>query len=129
MGGMNNQAPASNGPPQNTNMSSGSSSAMGSPSGGLADVLQVRMEILDQKNQLSLLEDQLKTELARFNSLLNRDHNIEIEIPDTLTMERLTIPSGNVSDSILSRNPMLATWPSAIRSCSSRGRPLVRSTV
>jgi outer membrane protein TolC len=66
------------------------------------------MEILDQKNQLSLLEDQLKTEVARFNALMNRDQNLEIEIPDTLTMENISIPAGAVSDSILSRNPMLA---------------------
>ena len=108
MGGMNNQTPASNQPQQNSNMSSGSSSAMGSQSVGLADVLRVRMEILDQKNQLALLKDQLKTEEANFNSLLNRDQNSAIEIPDSLKMETLSVSKLAVADSILSNNPMLA---------------------
>jgi outer membrane protein TolC len=106
MGGMNNQ-PAASVQPQ-SGMSSGASGGMGSKSTGLADVLQIRMEILDQKNQLSLLKDQLKTEEANFNSLLNRDQNIEIGIPDSLKMETLSVSDLAVADSILSNNPMLA---------------------
>ena len=106
MDGMNNQ-PAASGQPQ-SGMSAGSSVGMGSKSTGLADVLRVRMEILDQKNQLSLLKDQLKTEEANFNSLLNRDQNLEIEIPDSLKMESLSVSVLAVADSILSNNPMLA---------------------
>jgi len=106
MGSMNSQ-PAASGQPQ-SGMSAGSSGGMGSKSTGLADVLQVRMEILDQKNQLSLLKDQLKTGEANFNSLLNRDQNLEIEIPDSLKMETLSVSALAVADSILSNNPMLA---------------------
>jgi len=106
MGGMNSQ-PAASGQTQ-SGMSAGSSGGMGSKSTGLADVLQIRMEILDQKNQLSLLKDQLKTEEANFNSLLNRDQNLEIEIPDSLKMETLSVSALAVADSILSNNPMLA---------------------
>jgi outer membrane protein TolC len=108
MGGMNNQPAATSQPPANSSMSSGSSSQMGSKSGGLTDVLQVRMEILDQKNQLFLLEDQIKTEHANFNSLLNRDQSIAIEIPDSLEMETLSVPGLAVADSILGNNPMLS---------------------
>jgi len=102
-----NSQPAAAGQSQSA-MSSGASGGMGSKSTGLADVLQVRMEILDQKNQLALLKDQLKTEEANFNSLLNRDQNIEIEIPDSLKMETLSVSAMAVADSILSNNPMLA---------------------
>jgi outer membrane protein TolC len=106
MGGMNSQ-PAASVQPQ-SGMSSGTSGGMGSKPTGLADVLRVRMEILDQKNQLSLLKDQLKTEEASFNSLLNRDQNSAIKIPDSLKMETLSVSELTVADSILSNNPMLA---------------------
>jgi outer membrane protein TolC len=108
MGGMNSQPAASGQQQTGSNMSAGSSGGMGSKSTGLADVLQVRMEILDQKNQLSLLKDQLKTEEANFNLLLNRDQNSAIEIPDSLRMEMLSVSALAVADSILSNNPMLA---------------------
>ena len=106
MVGMNSQPAAS--VQTQSGMSGGSSGVMGSKSTGLADVLQVRMEILDQKNQLSLLKDQLKTEEANFNSLLNRDQNLEIDIPDSLKMETLSVSALVVADSIMSNNPMLA---------------------
>ncbi len=108
MGGMNNQPAVFNQPQPNAGMSSGASGGMGSKPTGLADVLRVRMEILDQINQLSLLKDQIKTEEANFNSLLNRDQNSSIEIPDTLKMETLSVSKLTVADSILSNNPMLA---------------------
>jgi outer membrane protein TolC len=106
MGGMNSQAAASVQP--QSGMSSVTSGGMGSKPTGLADVLRVRMEILDQKYQLTLLKDQLKTEEVNFNLLLNRDQNLEIDIPDTLKMETLSVSAMVVADSILSNNPMLA---------------------
>jgi outer membrane protein TolC len=110
MGGMNKQQAGSNQPQLGSNMSSASSGGMGSKPTGLADVLRVKMEILDQKNQLSLLKDQLKTEEANFNSLLNRDQNIEIDVPDSLEMETISVSNLAVADSILSNNPMLAMF-------------------
>jgi outer membrane protein TolC len=110
MSGMNNQQAISNQPQSNTAMPTGASPGMGSKPTGLADVLQVRMEILDQKNQLSLLTDKLKTEEANFNSLLNRDQTSEIDIPDSLKMETLSVSALSVADSILSNNPMLAMF-------------------
>jgi outer membrane protein TolC len=106
MGGMNSQAAASVQP--QSGMSSVTSGGMGSKPTGLADVLRVRMEILDQKYQLTLLNDQLKTEEVNFNLLLNRDQNLEIDIPDSLKMETLSVSAMVVADSILSNNPMLA---------------------
>ena len=110
MGGMNNQPAASGQQQTGSNMSSGTSGGMDSKPTGLADVLRVRMEILDQKNQLLLLKDQLKTEEANFNSLLSRDQNIEIDVPDSLKMETLSVSALAVADSILGNNPMLAMF-------------------
>lgn len=118
MGGMNNQPAALGQPQPGSNMSSVSSNGMGSKPTGLADILRIRMEILDQKNQLLLLKDQLKTEEANFNSLLNRDQNIEIDVPDTLKMEILSVAALAVADSILSNNPMLAMLDAEGRSYS-----------
>lgn len=105
MDGMNNQAAVSAQAKSAPSMPSG---GMSSKPTGLADVLRIRMEILDQKNQLALVMDQLKTETASFNSLLNRDQNLEIEIPDSLKMETLSVPALSAADSILQNNPMLA---------------------
>ncbi len=110
MSGMNNQSAASGQPQPVSSMSSASSAGMGSESTGLADVLRIRMEILDQKNQLLLLKDQLKTEEANFNSLLNRDLDSDIEIPDSLEMETLSVAELAIADSILRNNPMLAMF-------------------
>lgn len=110
MGGMNSQPAASGQPQPGSNMSSASSGGMDSKPTGLADVLQVRMEILDQKNQLLLLKDQLKTEEANFNSLLNRDQNSKIEIPDSLEIDSLSMSELALADSILLNNPMLSMF-------------------
>ena len=107
MSGMNNQPSVSGQTLPDTKMSSG---GMSSKSTGLADVLRIRMDILDQKNQLSLLTDRLKTEKANFNSLLNRDQDSNIEIPDSLEMETISVSELAIADSILRNNPMLAMF-------------------
>lgn len=106
-GGMNDQKSTLNKQQFNSNMPSGGGGEMLSKQTGLSDVLRVRMEILDQKNQLELLKDKLKTETANFNSFLNRDLNTLIEIEDTIKMEKLTVPVLTVADSIILHNPML----------------------
>ena len=110
MSGMNNQQAVSSQPQSNAGMATGAAPGMGIKPTGLADVLRIRMEILDQKNQLLLLSDKLKTGEANFNSLLNRDQNSEIEIPDSLKMETLSVSALSVADSILSNNPMLGMF-------------------
>jgi outer membrane protein TolC len=108
MGGMNNntQSPQSTQP--SNSMPSGGGSAMGSKQTGLSDVLRIRMEILDQQNRLSLLKDQLKTEQANFNSLLNRKTGTEIQLSNTIKREELPVPVLAVADSMMKNNPMLS---------------------
>ncbi|MEI6750700.1 MAG: TolC family protein, partial [Bacteroidota bacterium] len=40
--------------------------------------------------------------------LLNQDQNSEVEIPDTMKMESLSVPLLAIADSIVAKNPMLA---------------------
>lgn len=84
------------------------SGTMDGKQGGLQDVLRIKLEILDQENRLSLLLDQRLTEETNFNSMLNRDLNIQVEITDSLMMLTLPVPLEEISDSILNNNPMLA---------------------
>jgi len=94
--------------PASETSSGGMPSTMRSQQTGLQDVLQVKMDILDQKNRQDLLNDQRQTEQARFNALMNRDTNIQVSISDSLIKE--TLPAGKLAlaDSILANNPMLS---------------------
>ncbi len=84
------------------------SGSMDSPQGGLQDVLQIKLEILEQQNRLALLMDQRKTEESKFNSLLNQDLDSQVEITDSLRIKSLPATRQVISDSILHNNPMLA---------------------
>lgn len=75
---------------------------------GLQDVLRVKMEILDQKSRLALLNDQRQTEQARFNALLNRDTNTPVMVSGSLVKQPLPAGKPALADSILVNNPMLA---------------------
>ncbi len=72
------------------------------------DVLRVQIEKEDLQVQLALLKDQLRTNEAQFNELLNRDKNLTVEIADTLTVSPFQIDEGALSQRILSRNPKLS---------------------
>ena len=106
MGGntYNNQSAASN--QQNTSMQSNS---MGATSGGsgLADLYRIQIEIGELENNISLLKNQHNTIIARFNSLLNRPLQSVVLLPDTLKPDSLGVALLEVSDSILTNNPML----------------------
>ncbi len=84
------------------------STGMNTATGGLQNVLRIRMEILEQKNRVAQLKDQRKTEESSFNALLNRNLNIPVEISQELEMKLLPSDRLALSDSILARNPMLA---------------------
>ena len=87
-------------------MSSGA--AMGNKGGGLKDVLQVKMEILDQQNKLDLLNDRLLTAKTEFNALLNRDLQTSFIVGEQLEQVELPANKLAIADSILTNNPMLA---------------------
>lgn len=108
MGGNTNQTPSGNVQQSAKNMSSGASANMGANQSGLTDVLRVKIEILEQNDQLLLLQNQKKTEEANFNALLNRDQTTEVIITDTVQLNILTVGQIAIIDTTLARNPMLA---------------------
>ena len=74
---------------------------------GLADLYRIQMEIGELENNISLLKDQQTTQIARFNSLLNRPSLSLVMLPETMKNSVLNIPILAGSDSMLSNNPML----------------------
>ena len=83
-------------------------SGMSNKEPGLQDVLRVKMEILEQRDKLEWLRDQLKTAKLSFNALLNSDPETEISLPDSLPQAELPAEQLALADSILQHNPMLA---------------------
>ena len=75
---------------------------------GLTDLYRLQIETIDLENNIALLNDEKKVLIARFNSLLNRDTQELVTIPDTLISNALHIPLLKVTDSILTQNPMLS---------------------
>lgn len=84
MGGMNmgsgsNIAPAAN---PSMNMSSGGS--MGGMDGGsgsgMSEVLRIQLEIAEIENNIESLHSQIKAEKAKFNALLNREANENVDL-------------------------------------------------
>jgi outer membrane protein TolC len=85
---------------------SGGSSSMGSKGSGMVDVLRVQMEIAELENRVSVTQDLLGTEMALFNSLLNRSPETAVSVPDRLQQVVLNVDLNVLSDS-LKNNPML----------------------
>ena len=84
-------------------------SSMGSSSGGsgLSDVYRIQIEIGDLQNNINLLNNQLVTISAQFNSYLNRPQATIVNVPDSVTIESFEPSLLAISDSILKNNPML----------------------
>jgi outer membrane protein TolC len=84
-------------------------SSMGSSSGGsgLSDVYRIQIEIGELQNNINLLNNQLVTISAQFNSYLNRPQATIVSVPDSVTIERFEPSLLAISDSILRNNPML----------------------
>jgi len=138
--GINGAGPADGTSPGNTNASGGSmggmnaapgtaqsagsgnmqpepmTEGMGSKQSGLQDVLRVKMEILEQKSKLALLQDQRQTVETSFNALLNRDLAVRVQIRDSLVIQPLPFAKLAIADSILRNNPMLAMLGNEVRS-------------
>ncbi|MDR3706059.1 MAG: TolC family protein [Paludibacteraceae bacterium] len=105
MGGADNATPAG--------ISSGSmntgGSAMGSSSGGagLTDLYRVKMDIGELENNIASLQSKKRSLTAKFNAYLNRQAEIPVSIPDTLSEEPYQMPE-KITDSLFANNPMLS---------------------
>jgi outer membrane protein TolC len=83
--------------------------SMGSSSGssGLSDVYRIQIEMNDVQNNIEQLKNQQNTISAQFNGYLNRPPDAAVTLPDTLIADNFQISILPLSDSSLSKNPML----------------------
>lgn len=110
MQGMENSqwAPANTGSMQpSQSMQSGS---MGASSGnsGLANMYRIQMEMGELEYNVATLMNQFVTIRAKFNNYLSRSPVTPVFIPDTISLDTLTMSLASVSDSINANNPMLS---------------------
>lgn len=124
-----------------TSTASSGSGSMGGMSGGgsmassgssMVDVILIRVQVKDMENRLQLLRDSRKPKVAAFNSMLNRDLNLEVQVADTLQPVALPASLSLIQDSIRQNHPMLKMyeWDEKAREAQLRmaklmGRPMI----
>jgi outer membrane protein TolC len=74
---------------------------------GLTDVYRIQIEIGDLQNNINILNYQLLTTEARFNSYLNRPQTAIVSLPASMNLENMDPSFMSISDSIQKNNPML----------------------
>jgi outer membrane protein TolC len=107
--GMNGMS-SYNSSPSPTMPSNPSGGGMGNAGSGMTEVLQIRLEIKELENQLSLLKSNLKSQSIKFNQLINREIDTEIELGKKLVPAILELEKTALLDSIRKNNPMLAMY-------------------
>ena len=117
MGGASNPAAQSSSQMKGTTAPAQGSAApmQGSPApmqgqssgSGLADLYRVQMEANELETNIAGIKNQQTTQVARFNSLLNRPALSPVVTPDTLKSEAPGISPASVSNSLFANNPML----------------------
>lgn len=85
----------------------GSQGNMGSGVSGLSDVLRIQLETAELENNIERLLSEIKSEKARFNTLLNRPAESEVEVPDTFEQIPFILDIPSAMERIASQNPML----------------------
>jgi outer membrane protein TolC len=106
----------------NQSLNQQQSGTMGSSSGnsGLADLYRVQIETGDLEINIALLKSQLSTITAVFNGYLNRKPDTKVFTDEVLISDSLRFSLLAVSDSILSKNPMLTMLGYEIQSLEAR---------
>lgn len=105
MGGSGNVSAKSS--PQGMSSMGGGSAGMSSSSPGMSDVLRVQLEIVEIDNNIASLQSEIKAEKAKFNTLLNRDVETEVEIPESFKQTPYLFDGESVMAKIENQNPML----------------------
>lgn len=81
MGGMNMGSGSNTAPATNPSMTMSSGGSMGGGSGsGMSEVLRIQLEIAEIENNIESLHSQIKAEKAKFNALLNREANENVDL-------------------------------------------------
>jgi outer membrane protein TolC len=85
-------------------MSSGMS---GTASGGMSNVLRIRLEIAELDNNIESILSEIKAEKATFNTLLNRSAESEVQVPETFEQIPFLFDAETAMAKISDQSPML----------------------
>lgn len=101
---------------------------MGSSSGssGLSDIYRIQIESSDLENNIALLKNERNSITAKFNTYLNRPVTTPVYTNENIIMDSLEFSLSAVSDSILSRNPMLGMLDFEKQSLEARKKMVTR---
>ena len=107
MAGMNMGTSASTNPASPQPTSSSGMKMSGGASSAMSEVLRIQLEIMDLENSIISLQSEIAAEKARFNLLLNRATDLEIQIPNELILNDLLLEETATIALIQAQNPML----------------------
>lgn len=114
MSGMGNTTPAVTTPAASSAgmapasaMSAMGGGSMGTTVGGMSDVLRIQMERAELEDNLKDLYSSRMIAEARFNTLLNRDSETPVVVPDSLKQRVFQMDEQSLMDHILNNNPMI----------------------
>jgi outer membrane protein TolC len=93
---------------------------------GLTDIYRIQIETGDLENNISLLKNQRSTVMAQFNSYLNRPVTTPVFTYENITIDSLELSLTEVSDSMLSNNPMLTMLDYENQSIEARKKMVTR---
>lgn len=115
-GGMNSMAGMGNSGSQPVMQSGGMASMSGSGGGmagmspasaGMSDVLRIQLEMIELDNTIESILSEMKAEKAKFNALLNRPAESEVNVPDSFDKIPFSLDIASAMDKISAQNPML----------------------
>ncbi|WP_299759135.1 TolC family protein [uncultured Pontibacter sp.] len=111
MAGMGGNSTSGSSASRSRSMSSGGmSSSMASSGNSMVDVILIRVQVKDLENRLQLLRDSRRPKEVAFNSMLNREHNLAVQLADTLQPVALPASLALIQDSIRQNHPMLQMY-------------------
>lgn len=84
------------------------SPSSGSSSAGMSDGLRVQLEIIELDNSIESIQSEIKVEKAKFNALLNRPAESEVNVPNSFEKIPFNIDLNSAMSRISAQNPMLA---------------------
>ena len=73
----------------------------------MSSTLRIRLESVELDNSRESVLSEIKSEKAKFNSLLNRPSGSEIKIPDTITQNHFSLNIASAMNVIASQSPIL----------------------
>ncbi|MDO5523658.1 MAG: TolC family protein [Bacteroidia bacterium] len=115
-GGMSSMAGMASSGSQPMVQSSGMSSMSGSGSGmpgmntsspGMSEVLRIQLEMIELDSNIESIQSEIKAEKAKFNALLNRPAESEVNIPDSFEKIPFNLDVTSAMAKISAQNPML----------------------